>query len=65
MGQIERLPPPGLSARYVIRQETSAGAHGKGRNAPIAADDPNDSCQSMSTVSRGSVSAGVQGAGFA
>jgi len=37
MGQIERLPPPGLSARYVIRQETSAGAHGKGRNAPKAA----------------------------
>ena len=33
--QIERLPPPGPSARYVIRQETSAGAHGKGSNAPL------------------------------
>jgi hypothetical protein len=33
-GQIERLPPPRLSARYVIRQETSAGVRGKGRNAP-------------------------------
>src|SRR5262245_48147205 len=36
-GQVERLPPPRLSVRYVIRQETSAGAHGKGRNAPTAA----------------------------
>src|SRR5215831_6415687 len=25
-GQVERLPSPGLSARYVIRQETSVGA---------------------------------------
>jgi hypothetical protein len=37
VGQIERLPPPRLSARYVIRQETSAGVRGKGRNAPIPA----------------------------
>src|SRR5262245_48048391 len=36
-GQIERLPPPGPSARYAIRQETAAGAHGKGRNAPVTA----------------------------
>ena len=35
-GQIERLPRPGLSARYVIRQETLAGARGNGRDAPVA-----------------------------
>jgi hypothetical protein len=35
-GQIERLPRPGLSARYVIRQETLAGARGNGRDAPEA-----------------------------
>ena len=34
-GHEERLPPLTLSARYVIRQETSAGAHGKGSNAPF------------------------------
>jgi hypothetical protein len=34
-GEIERLPPPRLSARYVIRQETLAGASGNGRDAPI------------------------------
>src|SRR5215831_8590572 len=32
----ERLPPLGLSARYVIRQETSARAQRNGRNAPKA-----------------------------
>jgi hypothetical protein len=34
MGHEERLPPLELSARYVIRQETSAGAQRNGRNAP-------------------------------
>ena len=33
-GHEERLPPLGLSACYVIRQETSAGAQRNGRNAP-------------------------------
>ena len=37
VGQEEPLPPLGLSARYVIRQETSAGAQRNGRNAPKAA----------------------------
>ena len=35
MGHEERLLPPGLSARYVIRQETFAGTQGNGRVAPI------------------------------
>jgi hypothetical protein len=30
------LPRPGLSACYVIRQETLAGARGNGRDAPIS-----------------------------
>ena len=33
-GHEEQFSPPTLSARYVIRQETSAGVRGKGRNAP-------------------------------
>src|SRR6516165_7175709 len=33
----ERLPPLGLSARYVIRQETSAEAQRNGRHAPVPA----------------------------
>jgi hypothetical protein len=37
LGQIERLPPPGLSARYAIRQETLAEARVNGRDAPKAA----------------------------
>lgn len=37
LGQIERLLPPGLSACYMIRQETFARRHGKGREAPRAA----------------------------
>jgi hypothetical protein len=37
MGQIERLPRPGLGACHVIRQQTLAGAHGNRRDAPIPA----------------------------
>jgi hypothetical protein len=37
MGHEDPFPPPRLSARYVIRQETFAGTHGNGRDAPIAA----------------------------
>jgi hypothetical protein len=37
LGQIERLPWPGLSARYVIRQGTLAGAGGNERDAPLPA----------------------------
>ena len=33
MGQIEGLQRPELSGRYVIRQETLAGARGNGRDA--------------------------------
>jgi len=35
VGHEEQLPPLGLSARYLIRQETSAGAQRNGRCAPI------------------------------
>jgi len=35
MGQEEPFSPLTLSARYVIRQETFAGTHGNGRDAPI------------------------------
>ena len=34
MGQEEPFSPLTLSARYVIRQETFAGTHGNGRDAP-------------------------------
>jgi hypothetical protein len=37
MGQIERLPRPALSARYVIGQEPLARACGNGRDAPKTA----------------------------
>jgi len=33
-GHEEQFSPPALSARYVIRQETFAGMHGNGRDAP-------------------------------
>jgi hypothetical protein len=35
MGHEDQFLPPKLSARYVIRQETFAGTHGDGRDAPI------------------------------
>ena len=35
MGHEEQFSPPTLSDRYVIRQETSAGTHGNGRDAQI------------------------------
>ena len=35
-GHEEQFSPPTLSARYVIRQETFAGTHGNGRDAPKA-----------------------------
>jgi hypothetical protein len=35
MGHEDPFPPPELSAGYVIRQETFAGTHGNGRDAPI------------------------------
>ncbi len=35
--QIERFPPPRVSARYRLREGTFAGPHGNGRNAPIPA----------------------------
>jgi hypothetical protein len=34
MGHEEKYSPLTLSARYVIRQETFAGTHGNGRDAP-------------------------------
>jgi hypothetical protein len=34
-GHEDPFPPPELSACYVIRQETFAGTHGNGRDAPI------------------------------
>jgi hypothetical protein len=37
MGHEAQFSPPTLSARYVIRQETFAGTHGNGRDAPIPA----------------------------
>ena len=36
MGHEEQFSPPTLSARYVIRQETFAGTHCNGRDAPKA-----------------------------
>jgi hypothetical protein len=36
-GHEEQCSPPTLSARYVIRQETFAGTHGNGRDAPKTA----------------------------
>jgi hypothetical protein len=36
LGHEDPFPPPRLSARYVIRQETFAGTHGNGRDAPEA-----------------------------
>jgi hypothetical protein len=36
MGHEEQFSPPTLSARYGIRQETFAGTHGNGRDAPTA-----------------------------
>jgi hypothetical protein len=36
LGHEEKLSPLTLSARYVIRQETFAGTHGNGRDAPSA-----------------------------
>ena len=36
MGREDPFPPPRLSARYVIRQETFTGTHGNGRDAPKA-----------------------------
>jgi hypothetical protein len=35
-GHEDPFPPPALCARYVIRQETFAGTHGNGRDAPKA-----------------------------
>ena len=35
-GHEEKFSPLTLSARYVIRQETFAGTHGNGRDAPKA-----------------------------
>jgi hypothetical protein len=32
-GQVERLPPLGLSACFLIRQETVVGTHGKSKRA--------------------------------
>ena len=37
VGQEGRFPPPRLSARYRISQETFAGTRANGRGAPIAA----------------------------
>jgi hypothetical protein len=37
LGHEEQFSPPTLSARYGIRQETFAGTHGNGRDAPIPA----------------------------
>ncbi len=37
LGHEDPFPPPELSASYVIRQETFAGTHGNGRDAPIPA----------------------------
>jgi hypothetical protein len=37
MGHEERLPPPRLSGCCRFGQETLVGAHGNGRDAPIAA----------------------------
>jgi len=37
MGHEEQFSPPTVSARYVIRQETFAGTHDNGRDAPKAA----------------------------
>ena len=34
-GHEDPFPPPGLSGRYVIRQETLAGTRGNGQDAPI------------------------------
>ena len=34
MGQVERLPPRRLGARFLIRQATFADARGNGRDAP-------------------------------
>ena len=34
MGHEDPFPARRLSARYVIRQETFAGTHGNGRDAP-------------------------------
>jgi hypothetical protein len=34
-GQLERLPPPTLSARYGLREGTFAWPHGKRQGAPI------------------------------
>ena len=36
-GHEDAFPRPRLSARYVIRQETFAGTHANGRDAPKAA----------------------------
>jgi len=36
LGHEDPFPPPELSASYVIRQETFAGTHGNGRDAPVA-----------------------------
>ena len=35
-GHEDPFPPPGLSGRYVIRQETLAGTRGNGQDAPEA-----------------------------
>jgi hypothetical protein len=37
LGHEEQFSPPTPSARCVIRQETFAGTHGNGRDAPISA----------------------------